>query len=72
MKLNPKHLEISIYPDTRQAGGQHVGTSPSGVKIVHIPTSIGAVCYSERSQYANKEKALAMLEILVELEIGED
>ena len=71
MKLNNKDLEVSIYPE-RQVGGQHVGTGPSGVKIVHHPTSIGVVCYSERSQYANKEKALAMLEILVELEVGED
>lgn len=71
MKLNNKDLEISTDIQ-RKAGGQHVGLTSSAVKIMHIPTQIGVVCNSERSQYANKEKALAMLEILVELEMGED
>jgi peptide chain release factor 2 len=66
MKLSPKDLEISTDIE-RRVGGQHVGLTSSA-----ITTQIGVVCNSERSQHSNKEKALAMLEILVELEMGED
>lgn len=54
-----------------KTGGQHVGLTHSGVLIVHQPTGLGVVSVSERSQYRNKERALIMLEILVELEDSE-
>lgn len=68
MILKPEDLEISTYPPYK-TGGQHVGLTHSGVLIVHQPTGLGVVSVSERSQYRNKERALVMLEILVELEV---
>jgi len=67
MNLNLEDLEISTYPPYK-TGGQHVGLTHSGV---HIPTGLGVVSTTERSQYRNKERALTMLEILVELEEGQ-
>lgn len=65
--IKPEDLEISTYPPYK-TGGQHVGLTHSGVLIVHVPTGLGVVSTTERSQYRNKEGALTMLEILVELE----
>lgn len=70
MNLKPEDLEISTYPPYK-TGGQHVGLTHSGVLIVHIPTGLGVVSITERSQHRNKERALTMLEILVELEEGQ-
>lgn len=67
MNLKPEDLAISTYPPYK-TGGQHVGLTHSGVLIVHISTGLGVVSVTERSQYRNKERALTMLEILVELE----
>lgn len=67
VNLKPEDLEISTYPPYK-TGGQHVGLTHSGVLIVHIPTGLGVVSVTERSQYRNKEGALTMLEILVEFE----
>lgn len=47
------------------AGGMTVGLTPSGMVVHHIPTGLGISCDSERSQYANKEKALQLLESLL-------
>ena len=66
MNLKPEDLEISTYPPYK-TGGQHVGLTHSGVLVVHVPTGLGVVSISERSQYRNRERALVMLEILVEL-----
>lgn len=47
------------------AGGMMVGTTTSGVIAHHMPTGLGISCDSERSQHANKEKAIQMLTSLV-------
>lgn len=70
MSLKPEDTEISTYPPYK-TGGQHLGLTHSGVLIFHHPTGLGVVSVNERSQHRNKEKALVMLEILLELETGQ-
>lgn len=67
MQLNPEDLLFETYP-TAPRSGMVAGVINQGIKIFHIPTNIGVIVDSERSQHRNREKALAMLEILVELE----